>query len=101
MRRAKIVATIGPAISSYENLSEAIRTGMNVARLNMSHGDRSVHDTSYENLRRDSAEPGRRSRSARTSRDPRSGSAASRTARTSCSPALRTATSGGRAMAST
>ena len=52
MRRAKIVATIGPAISSYENLSQAIRSGMNVARLNMSHGDHSVHDSSYENLRR-------------------------------------------------
>nr|WP_084271389.1 pyruvate kinase [Kocuria turfanensis] len=45
MRRAKIVATIGPAISSYENLSRAIRSGMNVARLNMSHGDHSVHDS--------------------------------------------------------
>ncbi|MEX5256346.1 pyruvate kinase, partial [Kocuria arenosa] len=58
MRRAKIVATIGPAISSYENLSQAIRSGMNVARLNMSHGDHSVHDTSYENLRRASADAG-------------------------------------------
>jgi pyruvate kinase len=58
MRRAKIVATIGPAISSYENLSQAIRSGMNVARLNMSHGDHSVHDASYENLRRASADAG-------------------------------------------
>ncbi|MFF0943560.1 pyruvate kinase [Kocuria sp. CPCC 205300] len=58
MRRAKIVATIGPAISSYENLSQAIRSGMNVARLNMSHGDHSVHDASYENLRRAAADAG-------------------------------------------
>ncbi|HST73695.1 MAG TPA: pyruvate kinase [Kocuria rosea] len=59
MRRAKIVATIGPAISSYENLSRAIRAGVNVARLNMSHGDHTVHDASYENLRRAAAELGR------------------------------------------
>ena len=56
MRRAKIVATIGPAISSYENITQAIRAGMNVARLNMSHGDHSVHSASYENIRRASEE---------------------------------------------
>ena len=39
MRRAKIVATIGPAIESPEKISEAIKAGLNVARLNMSHGD--------------------------------------------------------------
>jgi pyruvate kinase len=58
MRRAKIVATIGPAISSYDNLVRAIQAGVNVARLNMSHGDHSVHDASYENLRRASEELG-------------------------------------------
>lgn len=58
MRRAKIVATIGPAISSYENVTQAIQAGMNVARLNMSHGDHTVHNTSYENLRRASEELG-------------------------------------------
>ena len=52
MRRAKIVATIGPAISSDEHLTQAIQAGMNVARLNMSHGDHGVHNASYENLRR-------------------------------------------------
>ena len=56
MRRAKIVATIGPAISSYENITRAIEAGMNVARLNMSHGDHDVHNASYENLRRASQE---------------------------------------------
>ena len=35
MRRAKLVATIGPAISSYENITRAIQAGMNVARFNM------------------------------------------------------------------
>ncbi|MCD1144038.1 pyruvate kinase [Kocuria sp. LUK] len=59
MRRAKIVATIGPAISSYENLARAIDAGVDVARLNMSHGDHSVHDASYENVRRAAADLGR------------------------------------------
>ena len=58
MRRAKIVATIGPAISSYEHITQAIQAGMNVARLNMSHGDHGVHSASYENLRRASRELG-------------------------------------------
>ena len=58
MRRAKIVATIGPAISSYEHIAQAIQAGMNVARLNMSHGDHEVHNASYENLRRASRQLG-------------------------------------------
>ncbi|MDO4919752.1 pyruvate kinase [Kocuria sp.] len=56
MRRAKIVATIGPAISSYENVTKAIQAGLNVARLNMSHGDHDEQNASYENLRRASKE---------------------------------------------
>jgi pyruvate kinase len=42
-RRAKIVATIGPATQSEENLAHAIRAGMNVARLNFSHGQHQDH----------------------------------------------------------
>jgi len=42
-RRAKIVATIGPATSSREALSQAIISGMNVARLNFSHGTHDDH----------------------------------------------------------
>ncbi|MEQ1663876.1 MAG: pyruvate kinase [Bdellovibrionales bacterium] len=42
-RRTKIVATIGPASSSREGLEKAIRAGMNVARLNFSHGDHALH----------------------------------------------------------
>lgn len=42
-RRAKIVATIGPATSSKEALEKAIRAGMNVARLNFSHGSHEDH----------------------------------------------------------
>lgn len=40
MRRAKIVATMGPATASVEKIEALIDAGMNVARLNMSHGNR-------------------------------------------------------------
>ncbi len=52
MRRAKIVCTLGPAVSTYEQIKELMESGMNVARLNMSHGDHSVHAASYSNVRR-------------------------------------------------
>ncbi|QQC59713.1 pyruvate kinase [Rothia kristinae] len=52
MRRAKIVCTLGPALSSYDKLSEAISAGLNVARLNMSHGDHDVHTANFNNVRR-------------------------------------------------
>lgn len=51
MRRAKIVATIGPATESYEQLSKLIEVGLDVARLNLSHGDYSVHEKVYANVR--------------------------------------------------
>ena len=50
-RRVKIVATIGPAISSSENLAKAIRSGMNVARLNFSHGTHEDHKKVIESVR--------------------------------------------------
>jgi pyruvate kinase len=43
MRRAKIVATIGPASESEESLRELMLAGLDVARINMSHGERSHH----------------------------------------------------------
>jgi pyruvate kinase len=43
MRRAKIVATIGPASESEERLRELMLAGMDVARINMSHGEREHH----------------------------------------------------------
>ena len=42
-RRAKIVATIGPATRDAENIKKAIQAGMNVARLNFSHGTHVEH----------------------------------------------------------
>ena len=47
MRRAKIVATLGPATSSYENLRAIIDAGVDVARMNLSHGTYAVHEEIY------------------------------------------------------
>lgn len=43
MRKTKIVCTIGPASQDKETLSQMIKTGMNVARMNFSHGDHAEH----------------------------------------------------------
>lgn len=59
MRRAKIVATFGPALSEYENTKAAILAGVDVARLNLSHGDYSVHESSFKNIRSASKEVGK------------------------------------------
>lgn len=59
MRRAKIVATLGPATSSYENVRAIIEAGVDVARLNLSHGDYTVHDANYANVRRAADDAGR------------------------------------------
>lgn len=59
MRHAKIVATWGPAVSSYDHTLELIRAGVNVARLNMSHGTHNVHEGIYRNIRRAENEVGR------------------------------------------
>lgn len=52
MRRAKIVCTIGPATSSAENITELVRAGMDVARLNLSHGEYAAHEQVYMDIRR-------------------------------------------------
>ncbi|MBC9944894.1 pyruvate kinase [Leucobacter sp. cx-328] len=59
MRHAKIVATWGPAVSNYDNTLDLIRAGVNVARLNMSHGTYNVHEGVYRNIRRAEIEVGR------------------------------------------
>ena len=51
MRRTKIVCTIGPASSSDRMLEGLIRAGMNVARLNFSHGDYASHRRVIRKLR--------------------------------------------------
>jgi pyruvate kinase len=50
--KTKIVCTIGPASASPEILGQMLRAGMNIARLNFSHGDFAWHKTAIENLRR-------------------------------------------------
>ncbi len=59
MRRAKIVCTLGPASSSPEKLRELIDAGMDVARLNFSHGDYAAHELNLKNLRIAAKEAGR------------------------------------------
>ncbi len=55
-RRAKIVATIGPATRDPRNLKKAIEAGMNVARLNFSHGTHEEHLSVIKNIRQISKE---------------------------------------------
>ena len=59
MRRAKIVATLGPATSTYESVRAIIDAGVDVARLNLSHGDYSVHEGNYANVRRAADDAGK------------------------------------------
>jgi len=50
-RRAKIVATLGPATSSPEILRKLVDAGLDVARLNLSHGTHDDHRANYANVR--------------------------------------------------
>jgi pyruvate kinase len=51
MRRAKIVCTLGPATDSYEQIRALVTAGMDVARMNMSHGTPEDHDRRYHMVR--------------------------------------------------
>jgi len=51
MRRAKIVCTIGPAVDSAAGIASLIEAGMNVARLNLSHGDYKDHQSRIDLVR--------------------------------------------------
>ncbi|MBM2830502.1 MAG: pyruvate kinase [Gammaproteobacteria bacterium] len=50
-RRTKIVATLGPASKEPETIKQLIQAGVNVFRLNMSHGDHAFHKTAYNHIR--------------------------------------------------
>ncbi|GAA3326666.1 pyruvate kinase [Paeniglutamicibacter sulfureus] len=52
MRRAKNVATFGPAIGSYAATLADLEAGVDIARLNMSHGEHDVHEQTYLNVRK-------------------------------------------------
>jgi pyruvate kinase len=51
MRRAKIVCTMGPAVESAEKVAELIAAGMNMARLNLSHGGYAEHQNRLDLVR--------------------------------------------------
>ncbi len=57
-KKTKIVATIGPASDQYTTFLELVRSGMNVMRLNFSHGDYAGHLQKIELARRLESEQG-------------------------------------------
>ncbi|CAM3853250.1 pyruvate kinase [Alicyclobacillus pomorum] len=59
MRRTKIVCTIGPASESLDMLKALIRAGMDVARLNFSHGTYEEHEVRIRRIRQAAAEVGK------------------------------------------
>lgn len=58
MRRAKIVCTLGPAVESPEKVRELIAAGMNMARLNLSHGGYPDHQSRLDRVRAAATEAG-------------------------------------------
>jgi len=58
MRRAKIVCTMGPAVDSLEKVRELIAAGMNMARLNLSHGGHPEHQARLDRVREAAKEAG-------------------------------------------
>jgi len=51
VRNTKIICTLGPASNNVETICELLKAGMNVARLNFSHGDHPSHAKTVENIR--------------------------------------------------
>lgn len=58
MRRAKIVCTLGPSTTTYDQIRDLVDAGMDVARLNMSHGTHEEHYERYCNVRKASDDAG-------------------------------------------
>lgn len=52
MIQTKIICTIGPMTESYEILEKMVHAGMNVARLNFSHGDHAFHQRIIKNIKK-------------------------------------------------
>ncbi|MFD6158241.1 pyruvate kinase [Nocardia sp. NPDC060256] len=59
MRRTKIVCTLGPATASEDRIRELVESGMDVARLNFSHGEHADHADNYKKVRAASDHLGR------------------------------------------
>ncbi len=51
MRRAKIVCTLGPAVNTPEQIRALVDAGMDVARMNLSHGTYADHERVYRMVR--------------------------------------------------
>ena len=58
MRKAKILATLGPACDSRETIEAMLRAGLNAVRINMSHGTREEHEARVRNAREAAASLG-------------------------------------------
>jgi len=58
MRRAKIVCTMGPAVDTAEKVKALIHAGMNMARLNLSHGSHTDHQSRLDLVRAGAKEAG-------------------------------------------
>ena len=58
LRKTKIVCTLGPASESHEVLTQMMEAGMNVARINMAHGELEDHAARIRAVRAASAETG-------------------------------------------
>jgi len=59
MRRTKVVVTIGPACRDPQTLARLVEAGMDVARLNFSHGNREIHAENAERVRQAAGQAGR------------------------------------------
>ncbi len=59
MRNAKIVCTIGPATAPLDQMRKLVGAGMDVARINRSHGSAEEHEQVYRNIRQAAEELGR------------------------------------------
>lgn len=58
-RRTKIIATLGPASNSPEMVNKALKNGVDVVRLNLSHGDHAQHRSTFALVRKAAIELGR------------------------------------------
>ena len=58
-RQTKVIATLGPSVASEEGVRSLIDAGMDVARINFSHGDQDVHRNTFRMVRKAADEAGR------------------------------------------
>ena len=79
MKRTKIICTIGPSSSDEHTLEEMIKAGMNVARLNFSHGTHEEHLAKIETTQRGPNTASEHSKTARSSLSPATASFSPRT----------------------